>query len=200
MKVASFARTSWATDATWFAMIAGKYDQSHAHHDQGSFTFFKGDWLAVTANIWSHSGIHQEDEVHNILRFERLSNGSVIPQNASTSVQSSSSYTQTGDLGQGGTLDVTANLANAYSQNRSAIQAWTRTLALTGTTLRVHDVCSVAAGIKPIFQLHVPAQPVLQEDGSITAGTLRLVPLRPVHSAFTKMPSPEYSKGWRKPS
>ena len=43
---ALFARTSWDTDATWLSVVAGKYDQSHAHHDQGSFTFFKKDWLA----------------------------------------------------------------------------------------------------------------------------------------------------------
>jgi hypothetical protein len=60
----------------------GKYDQSHAHHDQGGFTFFKRDWLTVTSNIWSHSGIHQEDEAHNVLRFT-TSGGATIPQNPS---------------------------------------------------------------------------------------------------------------------
>ena len=45
---ALFARSSWDTDAAWLSFIAGKYDQSHAHQDQGAFTFFKGDWLAVT--------------------------------------------------------------------------------------------------------------------------------------------------------
>ena len=57
---ALFARTSWETTAAWIAVVAGKYDQSHAHQDQGSFTFYKNDWLAVTSNVWSHSGIHQE--------------------------------------------------------------------------------------------------------------------------------------------
>ena len=33
------------------AIVAGPYNESHAHQDQGSFTLFSGDWLAVTANI-----------------------------------------------------------------------------------------------------------------------------------------------------
>ena len=78
---AFFARSGWEHDASWFALVAGPYDQSHAHHDQGSITFYKNDWLVVTSNIWSHSGIHQEDEEHNVLRFTRA-NGSTIAQNA----------------------------------------------------------------------------------------------------------------------
>ena len=77
-----FARSSWDTDAAWLSFVAGKYDQSHAHHDQGSFTFFKGDWLAVTSNIWSHSGINLDVDVHNVIRFER--DGAAIEQNPST--------------------------------------------------------------------------------------------------------------------
>src|SRR5262249_15163888 len=83
-----FARSSWDTDAAWLAIVAGKYDQSHAHQDQGSFTFFQRDWLAVTPNIWSHSGIHQDVDVHNGLRFERA-DGSIIPQTPSETLASS---------------------------------------------------------------------------------------------------------------
>jgi hypothetical protein len=188
---ALFARSSWATNASWFAFIAGKYDQSHAHHDQGSFTFFKNDWLAVTSNIWSHSGIHQEDEVHNTLRFVR-GDGSTIQQNPSDSVQSSLTYTSGG-----GVVTVAADLANAYSNNRNAILSWTRNLEFSGSVLRVHDVCSVATGVRPIFQLQVPALPVLQPDGSLLAGHLRIAPLQPVTASWTAMPSPEFSKGYR---
>ena len=52
-----FARTSWQPEATWLAMIAGPFDESHAHMEQGAFTLYDGDWQAVTSNIWSHSGI-----------------------------------------------------------------------------------------------------------------------------------------------
>jgi len=61
---------------------------------------------------------------------------------------------------------VTANLANAYTSHHTQVSGWTRTFTLNGDVLSIHDVCTVAAGVKPIFQLHVPVQPVAQGDGS----------------------------------
>ena len=75
--------------------------------------------------------------------------------------------------------------------------ARTRTLELTGSVLRVIDACSVAAGVRPVFQLQVPALPVLQEDGTIVAGALRIVPLQPATVAWTAMAAPEFSRGYR---
>lgn len=188
---ALFARSSWATDAAWLSFIAGKYDQSHAHHDQGSFTFFKGDWLAVTNNIWSHSGLHLEVEAHNVIRFERA-DGSAIEQNPSETVQSSMSYS-TGP----GVITVSADLTNAYSASHSLVQAWTRTVELSGEILRVTDACTVTAGVQPVFQVQVPVEPVLQPDGSIVAGGLRILPLQPVTASWTAMTEPEFSGGYR---
>jgi hypothetical protein len=34
--------------------------------------------------------------------------------------------------------------------------------------------------VEPVFQLHVPALPVVQPDGSLQAGGLRITPLQPV--------------------
>jgi len=48
-------RSAWATDASYANLICGPYTESHAHHDQGSFVFFKGNWLAFDENIDSHS-------------------------------------------------------------------------------------------------------------------------------------------------
>ena len=42
-----FARSSWNADATWIQFTAGPYDQSHAHEDQGGFTFFRDTWISV---------------------------------------------------------------------------------------------------------------------------------------------------------
>jgi hypothetical protein len=171
--------------------FAGKYDQSHAHQDQGSFTFFTHDWLAVTNNIWSHSGIHQETEFHNTIRFER-NDGSIIPQNQSDTVASSMAPSNAG-----GVTTVAADLTNAFSNNRNLVQSWTRTLDLSGDVLRVTDACSVGSGVQPIFQLQVPAAPVLQLDGSIVAGNLRLVPLQPATFRFVAMDPNEFQRGYR---
>jgi hypothetical protein len=186
-----FARSAWDTAASWLAFVAGPYDQSHAHQDQGSFTFFKHDWLAVTSNIWSHSGINQDVDAHNVIRFVR--NGSTVPQNPSTSVQSSMSYTSSG-----GMVNVVADLTNAYSSNPDSIGSWTRNLEFFGDVLRVHDSCTVAPDVQAIFQLHVPVLPVVQPDGSIQAGALRVVPLQPVNIGVVAMPANvDYSKGYR---
>jgi len=186
-----FARTSWDTDASWMAFVAGKYDQSHAHQEQGNFTFFKNDWLSVTSNIWSHSGIHQEVDLHNVIRFER-SDGSIIPQNTSDTLASSMTPSSAG-----GVTTVTADLANAYSANADSAQAWSRTLGLSGDTLRVTDACTVANGVRAVFQLHVPDAPVAQPDGSIQAGNLRVVLRQPATATFVPMPASEYQRGYR---
>ncbi len=109
-----FARSSWDTSASWLAVVAGKYDQSHAHQDQGSFSFFKQDWLAVTSNHWSNSGLEGNGccglgtEAHNVIRFVR--NGATIGQNVSDVVQSSMEFTNSAGL-----VEVHADLTNAYS-------------------------------------------------------------------------------------
>lgn len=186
-----FARSSWDTDASWVAMVAGKYDQSHAHQDQGSFTFFRRDWLAVTANIWSHSGINQGVDVHNVLRFERAGGGT-IPQSASETLQSSMTVANQGD-----TVTVSADLSNAYWRNRDAVQSWTRTLEFSNTTLRITDACRVAADVRPVFQIQVPTQPAMVGDGSVRAGDLVIVPRDAGAISWVAMPGPEFSRGYR---
>jgi hypothetical protein len=81
-----FARSAWATSASWMATIAGIYDQSHAHQDQGSFSIYKGTWLAATSNLVSHSGLHAETSAHNMLRFEDGS-GELVEQQYSTTLE-----------------------------------------------------------------------------------------------------------------
>lgn len=187
-----FARSSWSTDATWLSFMAGKYDQSHAHQDQGAFTLFKRDWLAVTPNIWSNSGINQETVYHNTVRFERA-DGSVIAQNPSDTTQSGMTPTVTA----GGQVNVSAELGNAFSRNATSVQRWTRNLEFAGDTLRVHDTCTVAAGVRPVFQLHVPVQPVLQADGSLLAGNLRIVRLQGASFTVHALPAASFSRGYR---
>src|SRR5438045_9464146 len=64
-----YARSAWTKDATWINFIAGPYDQSHAHQDQGSLMIYKGGWLAFDANVMSHSGLRQEVDAHRLVRL-----------------------------------------------------------------------------------------------------------------------------------
>lgn len=174
---ALFARSDWTTSASWIAAVVGPYDQSHAHQEQGGFTFYKGGWLAVTSNIHSRSGINQDVPVHNVIRFARGAN--FIAQNNSTSTKTITDSA--------GILTVNENLTPAYSSHAADVSAWTRELRYDrgAHTLRVHDLCTKATGVTATFQVHTPTQPVVQGDGSIVAGNLRIVPILPAAPAVT---------------
>jgi hypothetical protein len=192
-----FVRSSWNEDALWMAVKAGPLDQSHAHSDQGSFTLAKGDWLTVTSNVWSHSGLQGNlygdinTAAHNVLRFAR--NGTVINQNTSVSSMTQST--------QNGVTTVNATLTNAYSSNASAVQSWTRqfTFNAQNQTLRVVDTCQVAANVSAVFQVHVPLQPVQQPNGSIRAGNLVILPGSGTTVALVNMTTvdADFLGGWR---
>ena len=190
----TFARSDWTTQASYIATIAGIYDQSHAHQDQGSFTFYKGTWLAVTPNIFSHGGINQSTDVHNIVRFQN--GASIIPQNNSTSTKTVTDVN--------GTVQVDMNLSPAYSSHVSSVSSYTRSLTYERAThsLTVHDVCTVGAGVTPVWQLHTAAQPVVQANGTIVAGNLRVTPIAPaapnvVIRSMSSIDAAEYSGGYR---
>ncbi len=64
-------RSSWDKGATFANLICGPYTESHAHRDQGSFVLYANQWLATDANLYSRSGIRQDEANHNLVRFER---------------------------------------------------------------------------------------------------------------------------------
>lgn len=190
---ALFARSDWGTSASWFQTNVGIYDQSHAHQDQGSFSFFRKNWLAVTSNVYSRSGINQGVDVHNVVRF--MAGNTVIRQRVSAS-----SKTVSDD---GSVLRIAANLTPAYSGSGGQVARWTRDMAYQRAShqLRIHDRCTIAAGVTPIWQLHVPARPVRQSDGSYVAGALRILPISPSEPAVAiadmRTLSNEFNGGYR---
>ena len=168
-----FARRSWTTDALWMSFVAGPYVESHAHQDQGAFNLFRDDWLAVTENVFTHSGIQQGTEVHNTLRF--VNGTTTIPQNESTSSMTVSDT--------GGILHVVANLTPAYA-NSGVVHSWQRTLDLDALGLTVHDSWSVAGGVTAVFQVNTPVAPIVS-GGVVTAGALRIRPVTPANPAIS---------------
>ena len=189
---ALFARSSWDKTASWLAAVAGPYDQSHAHQEQGGFTFFKGSWLAVTSNILSNSGVQQGVEGNNVLRF--VSGGANIPQNDGTSTMT---YTDSGDQ-----LQVVENLAAAYSSHASQVLAWKRTLGYTRSAhrLQVVDTCTVASGVQPVFQVNVPTKPTVS-GGSAVASGLTITPTVPAGAVINVVDmhalNSDYGSGYR---
>lgn len=190
---ALFARSDWTAGASWISLVAGVYDQSHAHEDQGSFSFYRNGWLAISSNVYSHSGINQGVDQQNIVRFE--SNGQAIGQNVTTVGKTVSDSA--------GTLTVAMNLTPAYSSHAQQVSSWTRTLAYQRAAhrLQIHDRCSVAQGVQPVWQLHVPVRPTVEANGSIVAGHLRITPTLPAAPTVKVVDmhalSGEYSGGFR---
>ncbi|WP_163132991.1 hypothetical protein [Agarivorans sp. Alg241-V36] len=164
-----FVRSSWDADATWLSAVAGIYDESHAHQDQGSFTLFKNEFLAVTQNIWSHSGIHQLSDKHNILRFEEA--GEIIPQKRGT--EGSMTHQVTGDV-----TTINMDLTGVYPAYDS-ITSWQREVRFSEDKVMVTDECVVANTVSAIWQINLPVEPVVQPDGSIIAGQLKITPITP---------------------
>jgi hypothetical protein len=190
-----FARSDWDRDAMWLAFVAGPYNESHAHQEQGGFTLFARDWLTVTENIWTHSGIQQGTETHNVLRFERgAPNGRIIRQ------REPSTSRMTVTPGAEGALIVDADLTAAYGKD-SPVQGWTRKLDFAGRRLRVEDHYRLVADTKAIFQLNLPVEPKI--DGqTATAGRLLVRVIAPAGAQLSKLDwrsvdSAEYRGGWR---
>ena len=105
----------------WLAFVAGNYTESHAHQEQGAFTLLQDDWLAVTENIWTHSGIQQGTETNNVIRFVR--NGKPLPQHQ----PSRAVLTIDADDPSTGAIAATADLSPVYSAG-SGVHAWKRSI------------------------------------------------------------------------
>ncbi|MCB1569025.1 MAG: hypothetical protein KDI69_09470, partial [Xanthomonadales bacterium] len=187
-----FARTGWDRNAMWMAFTAGKFDQSHAHQEQGAFTLFEGDWLAVTSNIWTHSGIQAGTEVNNMLRFTR--NGDIVTQRSGTT------STMAVTPGNNGNVHIVANLTPAYNGD-SAVGSWQRTVDFVDRHLTVQDDFTLGSGTSAVFQVNVPVQPIISGQ-TARAGNLLIEVLEPANASFniidwTTQPDDTWHQGWR---
>ena len=172
-----FARTGWDTGAMWLNFTAGPYMQSHAHQDQGAFTLFQGDWLAATENMWTHSGIQQETDTNNVVRF--VHGGSIVPQRTETT----SSMTVT--PGSGGSVHAVANLTPAYDGD-PAVTSWQRTIDFANRRLTVTDAFALGSGTQAIFQVNTPVQPHIV-GSTATAGPLKIHVLSPAGATLSAL-------------
>ena len=200
-----FARSGWDANAMWMAFVAGPYNESHAHQEQGGFTLFsRGDWLAVTENIWSHSGIQQGTETHNVLRFERSdpnasqcagpSGDRIVHQCEPTT------STATVTPGANGALSITANLTPAYRGN-PAVVSWRRRVDFVGRKLTVLDNFGLGSGASAYFQVNVPVQPTIVDARTVHAGRLRIRVLQPANPQIRLVNwssvDGDFNRGWR---
>jgi hypothetical protein len=154
-----YARSSWAADATWVNLIGGPYTESHAHQDQGSLLFYKGEWLAYDPNIDSTSGLAQDVDVHNLVRF--VKSGASVPQRNGTS--------RVLAVHRGaGWVHAAVDLKPVYAD--TAVQKAEREIVfLEPDCVVVFDRTSSAANTTQVWQLSSPVRPAL--DGEVATFT-----------------------------
>jgi len=187
-----FARSDWSSSAMWLSFVAGRYNQSHAHKDQGAFSLFQGDFLAVTENVFSRSGIQQGSDVHNVVRF--VSGGQPVLQREGTT--STMVVTQ----GAGGAIEVDANLTPSFAGN-AAVTNWRRQLSFANRALRVRDTFVKGAGVEAMFQVNTPVIPVVS-GRSARAGNLTITVVSPADATLSVLEwrgvdPAEFTRGYR---
>ena len=146
-----FARSSWATDATWLNLIAGPYTESHAHRDQGSLMIYKGGWLAYDPIVESRSGIRQDEELHNLVRI--TAGGATVRQREGTTSR------MVGLARGDGWLYAAADLTPAYAGNAQVQQVEREVVFVEPDCVVVFDRVATGAGTTQIWQLSAPTAP-----------------------------------------
>lgn len=162
-------RSSWARDAAFANFICGPYSESHAHHDQGSFVLFKGNWLAYDSNIASASGIEQAESLHNLVRVEQ--NGSVITQREGAPQCQMLALAENAQYAYG-----VARVTPIYDGKAGIVKVEREFLFLKPGTFVVMDrVQTSGSGIRRIWTLNTPVTPAVSGDSfSVVNGANRL--------------------------
>jgi hypothetical protein len=182
-----YARTSWASSATWVNLIAGPLTQSHAHEDQGSLMIFRERWLAPDAVIWSKGGVRQASSpvgttaAHSLVRIDMA--GVPVPQRDSPTAGRLLAL----HVGPGYVF-AAVDLTSAYG-GAAAVQLVRRqVLWLQPDTVLVQDRLVTAGAASLTWQLVVPTSPVTAGAlATVTVGShvMRVTRLAPAAGTWT---------------
>jgi len=156
-----FMRSSWRKDAAWASFICGPFDESHAHEDQGSFVIARQGWLATDENIYTHSGIHQETRVHNLVRFH--AGGKPVRQVRSREPAAKLLALQCAPEYVYAAADLSGVHVSTRTQKVPRI-GWTRQLLFVrpGVFIVFDRVPFEETGVKSIWTLNLPAEPEVE--------------------------------------
>ncbi len=162
-------RSAWTRDAAFANFICGPYSESHAHHDQGSFVVFKGNWLAYDSNVASASGIEQAESLHNLVRIEQ--NGSVITQREGAPQCQMLALAENANYAYG-----VARVTPIYGGKAGVVKVEREFLFLKPGTFVVFDrVQSSGTGMRRVWTMNTPVTPTVNGDAfSIVNGANRL--------------------------
>lgn len=166
-----YARSSWDADATWVHLAAGPYTESHAHRDKGSLLFYRGEWLAYDQNILSHSGIRQEEELHNLVRI--VAGGETVTQREGAAPAELLALAE-GDGWTYAAVDVTP----IYDGHAAVGRVERELVFLHPDVLVVFDRVDTNGGAERVWQLNTPIQPALADDVATLAGDAATLVIR----------------------
>ena len=148
-----YARSAWTKDATWINLIAGPYDQSHAHQDQGSLMIYKGGWLSFDANVMSHSGLRQEVDAHSLVKI--VNAGKTVEQRVNTSSPLVALHKGTKYL------HAAADLTPAYKGTSNVTKIERELVYIEPDVVVVYDRVTSKAGTEQVWQLVTPTRPTI---------------------------------------
>jgi hypothetical protein len=178
-----YARSGWNASATWINLIGGPYTESHAHQDQGSLLFFKDEWLAYDPNIDSRSGLAQDVDVHNLVRFVKA--GATVGQRNGTSKVLA---IHRGD----GWLHAAVDTKPVYGD--AAVQKVEREIVfLEPDCVVVFDRTTSAANTSQVWQLSSPVRPTIAGTRATFTGTKHTLSVERVLPALADATSSVYS-------
>jgi hypothetical protein len=174
-----YARSSWDADATWVHLAAGPYSESHAHRDKGSIMFYRGEWLAYDQNVLSHSGIRQEEEMHNLVRI--VDAGETVPQREGADPADLLALAE-GD----GWLYTAVDVTPIYDDHPAVDRVEREMVFIRPDVLVVFDRVDTSGASERVWQLNTPIQPTLAGPTATITGSRG----RPSWSAASRRTTP----------
>jgi len=187
------ARSSWDKNSSWFLTMAGLMDESHAHEEQGSFIFYKQEWITAASNLFCNLCASTTDK--NVIRFvdstgaTKQQFGGLYNTDFSNQIKDSGGnyykrktptlvYQDKGDI-----LDVQISIPGELYHNPDAwlalretpdvVQYWNRQFQFirSTNTLKIYDKCELLNNGRAIFQMHFRTEPVISGN-TITTNNL----------------------------
>ena len=153
-----FMRSAWGDKTAVFSnLTCGPFTESHAHRDQGAFQLYRGEWLAPTTNIYTHSGIEQQEELNNLVRVQL--NGSTIRQVNGAPKCDLAALAENDYFTYG-----VAKVTPVYNGNASISKVEREYLFIKPSTFVVFDRVASVAGTRRVWTLNLPGAPVINGD------------------------------------
>jgi Heparinase II/III-like protein len=154
-------RANWTDkNAAYAHFSCGPLTESHAHRDQGSFLIYRGEWLAPTNNIYTHSGIQQGEALNNLVRI--VQGGNTLTQDGRqpcslVALADTPLYTY-----------LSAKVTPMYGSHAAVTKVEREYLFIKPDTFVVMDRVGSASGTQRVWTLNLPGTPASMQGGQLS--------------------------------